>query len=79
MMNLPPIGPLATAGAPIASTIVVLDVPVVMAAALALGLLAAALCVGALRARRRRKRIGAGSPARVPQAAMPCAALGGGR
>ncbi|HTD25511.1 MAG TPA: hypothetical protein VK649_00985 [Candidatus Elarobacter sp.] len=33
MTTLPPIGPLATAGAPLASTIVVIDVPLFVAAA----------------------------------------------
>ncbi len=79
MTTLPPIAPLATAGAPLASTIVVIDVPLFVAAALALGVLVTALAVGALSARRRRRRVGAGSAARAPQAAMPCAALGAGR
>ncbi len=79
MTTIPPIGPLATAGAPLASTIVVIDVPLFVAAALALGVLVIALSVGALSARRKRRRVGAGSLARAPQVAIPCAALGEGR
>ena len=45
---------LAPAGVPLAYTIVVIDSQVVLAAALALGVLATALCIGALRTRRAR-------------------------
>ncbi len=79
MMNLPPIGPLATSGAPLASTIMVLDVPVIVGAALVLGVLATVLCVAALRGLRRRKRRVAASSVRVPTASAACAALGAGR
>jgi len=69
---------LAPAGVPLAYTIVVIDSQVVLAAALALGVLATALCIGALRTRRARRRIRAASPA--PQAAVPpYPALGGAR
>src|SRR5213593_2910363 len=61
---------LAPAGVPLAYTIVVIDSQVVLAAALA-------LCIGALRTRRARRRIRAASPA--PQAAVPYAALRGAR
>jgi hypothetical protein len=50
MMNLPPLDPLATAGAPLASTIVVIGAPLVVAVALVSGLFAVLLCAGALRA-----------------------------
>jgi len=63
MANLPPIGSLATATVPLASTIVVIGPPVLVAAGLALGVLATALCVRALRARRARRRMRAESPA----------------
>jgi hypothetical protein len=79
MTTLPPMGPLATAGAPIASTIVVIDVPVIAAAAIALGVLTTVLCIGALRARRVRRRIRAESATPALQGAVPYAALGGGR
>ena len=57
MANLPPIGSLATATVPLASTIVVIGPPVLVAAGLALGVLATALCVRALRGRRARRRM----------------------
>ena len=79
MANLPPIGPLATASVPLVSTIVVIGPPLVLAAGFALGVLVIALSVGALSARRKRRRVGAGSLARAPQVAIPCAALGEGR
>src|SRR5207245_10611456 len=63
MANLPPIGSLATATVPLASTIVVIGPPVLVAAGLALGVLATALCVRALRALRARRRMRAESPA----------------
>src|SRR5438552_14119333 len=63
MGNLPPIGSLATATVPLGSTIVVIGPPVLVAAGLALGVLATALCVRALRARRARRRMRAESPA----------------
>ena len=69
MANLPPIGPLATASVPLVSTIVVIGPPLVLAAGFALGVLATALCVRALRARRARRRLRAALPARAPQAA----------
>jgi hypothetical protein len=53
MMNLPPLAPLATAGAPLGSTIVVVGAPLVFAGALLVGVVALVLCVDALRARRR--------------------------
>ena len=53
MMNLPPLAPLATAGAPLGSTIVVVGAPLVFAGALLVGVLALVLCVDALRTRRR--------------------------
>ena len=77
MATIPPIGSLA--GAPLASTIVGIDGPLFAAAALALGVLVIALSVGALSARRERRRVGAGSLARTPQVAIPWAALGEGR
>ena len=79
MTTLPPSGPLATAGASLASTIVVIDVSLLVSVALALGALAAGFSVGALYARRRRGRGRAGSLARAPQVAVPYAALGQGR
>ncbi len=79
MNPLPPFGPVATAGAPLASTVVVIDVPLVVALVLILGVLATVLAVGAVYARRRRGRARAGSPARAPQVAVPYAALGEGR
>ncbi len=79
MTTLPPSGPLATAGASLASTIVVIDGSLLVAVALALGALAAAFSVRALYARRRRGRARARSLARAPQAAVPYAALGEGR
>ena len=78
MTTIPPFGPVATAGAPLTSMIVVIDVPLVGALVLALAVLATLLAVGALYARRRRRRVTAG-PARVPQVAVPYAALGEGR
>jgi heme A synthase len=79
MNPIPPFGPVATAGAPLASTIVVIDVPLVVALVLILGVLATVLAVGTLHARRRRRRVSAGSLARGPQVAAPYAALGGER
>ena len=79
MTALPPFGPVATAGAPLAATIVVIDVSLLVSVALALGALAAGFSVGALYARRRRGRGRAGSLARAPQVAVPYAALGEGR
>jgi len=79
MTTLPLIGPLATAGAPIASTIMVIDAPVKVAAALALGVLTSLLCVGALGTRRARRPIRAGSATPALQGAVPYAAFGGGR
>src|SRR5437762_13126538 len=63
MGNLPPIGSRAPATGPPASTIGVIGPPVLVAAGLALGVLATALCVRALRARRARRRMRAESPA----------------
>ena len=79
MTTLPPSGPLATAGASLASTIVVIDGSLLVAVAFVLGALAAAFSVRALYARRRRGRARAGSLARAPQVAVPYAALGQGR
>ena len=79
MTTLPPSGPLATAGASLASTIVVIDVSLLVAVALALGALAAGFAVRALYAWRWRGRARAGSLARAPQVAVPYAALGEGR
>ena len=79
MTTLPPFGPVATAGAPLAATIVVIDVPLVVALVLILGVLATVLAVGAVYARRRRGRARAGSLARAPQVAVLYAALGEGR
>jgi len=80
MMNLPPFGPLTTAGMPVESTIVVVGAPALASAALALGIvLIAILCVVALRVRRRRRH---GRPARRvsgPQVAMPYAPAGQAR
>ena len=53
MMNLAPLAPLATAGAPVGSTIVVVGAPLVFAGALLVGVLGLVLCVDALRARQR--------------------------
>ena len=78
MTTLPPFGPVATAGAPLTSMIVVIDVPLLVALVLGLGVLATSLAVGALYARRGRRRVTAG-PARAPQVAVPYAALGEGR
>ena len=75
MTTLPPSGPLATAGASLASTIVVIDASLLVAVALALGVLA----VGAFYAQRRRGRARVGSLARAPQVSVPYAALGEGR
>src|SRR5437762_3376074 len=69
MMNLPPFGPLATAGAPLQSTIVVIGAPLVMAAALVLGIGVLVLCVVALRARGASRPAAASScpsPGKVP-------------
>ena len=79
MNPLPPFGPVATAGAPLASTVVVIDVPLVVALVVALGVLATSLAVGALYARRRRRRVTVRSAARAPQVAVPYGALGEGR
>ncbi len=79
MTTLPPSGPLATAGSSLASTIVVIDVSLLVAVALALGALAAAFSVRALYARRRRGRATARSLARALQVSVPYAALGEGR
>jgi len=79
MMNLPPLGPLATAGAPVQSTIVVIGPPALVVAALAIGLLAGVLCVAALRGRRASRRVAASPPARTPQVSMPMASAGGAR
>jgi hypothetical protein len=76
MMNFPPFGPLPTAGAPLASTIVVVGAPVMMVLAVALGVLAGVLCVAALRGRRARRRVATRSRACAPQVAMPYAAGG---
>jgi hypothetical protein len=71
MMNLP-VAPMATAGAPVASTIVVVGAPLVFAVALGLGVLAVLLCVDALRAEARRERRTANiAPAVMPYAAAP--------
>ncbi|HYY05263.1 MAG TPA: hypothetical protein VE997_01700 [Candidatus Limnocylindria bacterium] len=53
-----------------------IETPLVVTVALALGVLATALLVRALHARRRRRRR---SVAHAPQAALPCAAAGDGR
>ena len=74
MNNLPLIGPLATASVPLASTIVVIGAPVVVAAGLALGVLATALCARALGGRRARRRMLAESLARALQP-VPSAVL----
>ena len=79
MTTLPPSGPLATAGASLASTIVVIDASLLVSVALALGAIVAVFSVGALYARHRRGRVRAGSLARTPQVAVPYAALGEGR
>jgi hypothetical protein len=76
MMNLPPSGPLGTAGAPLASTILVIGAPVVTAMVLALGVLAGVLCVAALRGRSARRRIAGRPRVRAPQVTMPYAAGG---
>ena len=79
MTTLPPSGPLVTAGASLASTIVVIDGSLLMAVALALGAAAAAFSVGALYARRRQGRARARSRVRGPQVTVGYAALGEGR
>jgi len=55
----------ATAGVPLAATIVVIDSQVVVAAALALGVLVTALCVRALLARRLMNRVYDEAPLRL--------------
>ena len=63
MTNFTPLGPLATAAAPIESTIVVIGAPAVVAAMLVLGLvLGTVLCVALLRARRHSNPQGAAQP-----------------
>jgi len=71
MMNLPPLAPLATAGAPLGSTIVVVGVPLVFAGALLVGVLAVVLWMDVLRTRRPRRRV---VGTRNAPAAMPYAA-----
>jgi hypothetical protein len=62
-----------------ASSIMVIDGSLLVAVALAVGVLAAAFSIGAFCTRRRRGRTRAGSAARAPQVAAPYAALGEGR
>jgi hypothetical protein len=75
MMNLPPLGPLATSGAPLSSTIVTIGAPAVMAAALVLGLLVV-LGVVILWARRDGRRTAARARTPVPNVVMLYAATG---
>jgi hypothetical protein len=75
MMNLPPLGPLATAGAPLSSTILTIGAPAVMAAALVLGLLAV-LGVVLLCARHDGRRTAARARTSVPNVVMLYAATG---
>ncbi len=75
MINLPPIGPLATAGAPVASTLLVIGWPAVVAAGLAFGTFAGALCAAALLARRGKRRVVAPREARTPQLQVPYAPM----
>jgi len=65
MINLPPLDPLATAGAPLASTIVVVGAPFVVFVALMVGVLGAVLGIAVARARPRRRRLRADSPRRA--------------
>ncbi len=78
MFNLPPFGPLDTAGAPIASTIVVVGTPFVMAAAMMLGIVVVLLAAVLLRARRARRPVTA-SPRRPVATVAVRYAEGGGR
>ena len=72
MMNLPLLAPLATAGAPVGSTIVVVGAPLVFAGALLVGVLALVLCAHALRTGRPRRRVAMRiTPSVVPYAAAP--------
>ena len=78
MTNFPPLGPFATAGAPVASTLLVIGWPAIAAAALAFGTFAGALCVATLLARRGSwRRVARG--ARTPQMTVPSAAMGRAR
>ncbi len=74
MMNFPPFGPLATAGAPLASTIVIVGTPIVMAMVFALSVVAAVVCFAALHRRWGRRRVTARPRVRAPRVAMPYAA-----
>jgi hypothetical protein len=75
MTNLPPFGFFPTTGAPLASTIVMIDAPIVATVAILVLAFAGLLCVGAVSARRRRRRVQAARP----QVAMPFAMVGGRR
>jgi len=76
MMNLPPLDPLATAGAPLASTLIAIGAPLVVAVVLVSGLLALLLCAGALRARMTRRRAPARPRVPIVQVPMPYAPVG---
>jgi hypothetical protein len=76
MMNLPPLDPLATAGAPLASTIVVIGVPLVLAVALVSGLLLLILCAAVLRGRTAHRRAPARPRPSVVQVPMSYAPVG---
>jgi len=76
MTNLPPFGFFPTSGAPLASTLVVIDAPIVAALAILALVFAGLLCAGALRTRRQRRRP---APVSAPQVAMPFATAGGRR
>jgi hypothetical protein len=71
MTNLPPFNPLAGAGVPLSSTILVIEVPLVVGVALALAVLAAGLCLTLPRRRRGRRRTLA--PGRIAGEVMPYA------
>jgi len=73
MMNLP-LAPLATAGAPLGSTIIVVGAPLVLAGVLLVGVLVLVLCVDALRTRRPRRRPVASAGLTIAPVAMPYAA-----
>jgi hypothetical protein len=78
MMNLPPFGPLAMAGAPIQSTIMVVGAPFVTAMAFVLGIGVVFLCVAVLRAYRAGRPVDT-SPRTSPAKAPMLYATGGER
>ena len=79
MINLPPLDPLATAGAPLTSTIVVVGAPFVIVAALMIAVFGVVVGIAVVRARPRRRRLGADTPRRALPVGLGYTAAAGQR